>query len=95
MGEDEHRPRSGTTVTWTWSGADTALQTHTAGLKNFDVQYRVGSGTWTHDPERHDGDVAVAERPRRTATGTGCGSAPGTSCGYVSSYTAEMRIWVP
>ena len=40
------RSRSGTTVRWTWQGNDTTLQTHTAGLKNFDVQYRVGSGAW-------------------------------------------------
>lgn len=39
--------RSGTTVTWAWSGADTKLQTHTAGLKNFDVQYRVDDGSWS------------------------------------------------
>jgi hypothetical protein len=38
--------RSGATVSWTWSGADTWLQTHTAGLKNFDVEYRVDSGPW-------------------------------------------------
>lgn len=39
--------RSGTTITWAWTGADTRLQTHTAGLKNFVVQYRVDSGTWS------------------------------------------------
>lgn len=39
--------RSGTTVTWTWRGADRKLQTHTAGLKNFVVQYRVDSGSWS------------------------------------------------
>ena len=39
--------RSGTTVMWSWTGGDTRLQTHTAGLKNFVVQYRVDSGSWT------------------------------------------------
>src|SRR5207237_7233594 len=39
--------RSGSTVTWSWSGGDTKLQSHTAGLKNFDVEYRVDAGTWT------------------------------------------------
>ena len=38
--------RSGTTVTWTWAGGDRKLQTHTAGLKNFVVQYRVDGGSW-------------------------------------------------
>jgi uncharacterized protein YkwD len=38
--------RQGDDVTWTWRGADTALQTHTAGLRDFDVQYRVDWGSW-------------------------------------------------
>ena len=37
---------SGRTATWRWSGSDVALQTHTAGLCTFDVQYRDGSGAW-------------------------------------------------
>jgi uncharacterized protein YkwD len=39
--------RSGSTVSWSWTGGDIALQTHTAWLKNFDVQYRVDGGTWS------------------------------------------------
>lgn len=38
--------RSGDTIRWVWSGRDPWLQTHTAGLRDFDVQYRVGSGDW-------------------------------------------------
>ena len=38
--------RSGDTVRWVWSGRDPWLQTHTAGLRDFDVQYRIGSGDW-------------------------------------------------
>src|SRR6185312_14378310 len=38
--------RSGTAAFWTWSGYDAQLQTHTAGLRDYDVQYRVDSGTW-------------------------------------------------
>lgn len=38
--------RIGTTAWFTWSGYDPRLQTHTAGLANFDVQYKVDSGTW-------------------------------------------------
>lgn len=36
----------GQTVSWTWRGTEVALQTHTAGLCNFDVQYRVDAGPW-------------------------------------------------
>lgn len=38
--------RSGTTAFWTWAGHDGQLQTHTAGLRDFDVQYRVDGGPW-------------------------------------------------
>jgi uncharacterized protein YkwD len=39
--------RSGDDVSWTWNGYDPLLQTHTAGLRDYDVQYRVGSGSWS------------------------------------------------
>ena len=37
---------SGHTVFYTWTGRDGQLQTHTAGLANFDVEYRVDTGVW-------------------------------------------------
>ncbi|HYC06380.1 MAG TPA: CAP domain-containing protein [Candidatus Binatia bacterium] len=38
--------RSGSTVHFVWSGADVPLQLHTAGLRSFDVEYRVDAGDW-------------------------------------------------
>jgi uncharacterized protein YkwD len=38
--------RSGRTVSFTWTGHDGHLQTHTAGLRDFDVDYRVDGGPW-------------------------------------------------
>ncbi len=38
--------RSGTTVTFTWHGYDPLLQSHWAGLRDFDVWYRVDDGAW-------------------------------------------------
>ncbi len=38
--------RSGDDVRWSWTGDDIRLQTHTAGMRDFDVQYRVGGGSW-------------------------------------------------
>lgn len=86
--------RSGTTVSFGWSGADPLLQTHTAGFKNYDVQYRVDSGSWT------------TIRSGTTATSLSLGSrAKGhyyglrirgrDNLGIVSSFSAEMRVWVP
>jgi uncharacterized protein YkwD len=38
---------SGHTITFTWTGRDGVLQSHTAGLKDYDVQYRVDNGAWS------------------------------------------------
>ena len=38
--------RSGNDVTWSWTGADRRLQTHTAGLRDYDVELRVDQGSW-------------------------------------------------
>jgi hypothetical protein len=37
---------SGDDSRWTWHGYDPLMQTHTAGLKSFDVQTRVDWGNW-------------------------------------------------
>jgi uncharacterized protein YkwD len=69
----------GQTVTFTWSGRDGALQSHTAGLRDFDVQYRVDAGPWrtirTHTtatklvlgarPAGHTYSIRVRDRDRR------------------------------
>ena len=38
--------RSGDDVTWSWRGYDRPLQTHTAGLRDYDIQLRVDAGPW-------------------------------------------------
>lgn len=86
--------RSGTTVSWTWTGADTKLQTRTAGLKNFDVQYRVDSGSWT---TIRSGTTAkwLSLSGRAHGHWYGVRVRARDNLGYLSSYTAELRIWVP
>lgn len=86
--------RSGTTVSWSWTGADTKLQTHTAGLKNFDVQYRVGSGTWaTIRSGTTSKSLSLSNRTHGRYYGLRVRSRD--NLGYVSAWSAEMRIWVP
>jgi hypothetical protein len=86
--------RSGRDVTWTWSGADLLLQTHTAGLATYRVEARVDGGRW------------ASVRPRTTTTSrTVRGLAPGhwygirvratDRAGNVGSWSAEMRVYVP
>ena len=84
---------SGTTVTWTWGGADVPLQTHTSGLHNYDVEYHVDSGSWgfilsgvtrrylvidNRAPGHYYG-IRVRSRDWR---------------GNVSAWSAELRVWV-
>lgn len=38
--------KSGRDITWTWRGTDVPLQTHTSGFRDFDIEYRVDSGSW-------------------------------------------------
>jgi uncharacterized protein YkwD len=86
--------RSGTTVSWSWTGHDIHLQTHTAWLKNYDVEYRVDSGSWSII---RSGTTATS----LTLTGRRSGHYYGVRVrsrdyrGYVSGWTAEVRIWVP
>ncbi len=86
--------RSGDDVTFTWTGADRRLQTHTAGLKNFDVQLKRDSGPWRtirtgitatsitlwNRASGHVYKLRVRSRDNR---------------GYVSPWTTRLRIWVP
>ncbi len=86
--------RSGTSVTFRWSGSDPLLQTHTAGLAGFNVEYRVNGGAWR------------LIRSRTTMTWLGLTHrTPGATYsfrvqavdrrGNLSAWTAEKRVRIP
>ena len=86
--------RSGTTVTFKWYGRDRLLQTHTAGFRDFDVEYRVDEGAWR------------LVRDNTTSTGTTWASRPRghtywvrvrgrDRAGNVSSWSAPLGLHVP
>jgi uncharacterized protein YkwD len=86
--------RTGDDVRWTWTGADVRLQTHTAGLRDFDIQYRVGYGTWRllRDNTKAYG-ITIADRPHGQSYAL---RVRGTDQrGNVGAWSAEKRIWVP
>jgi uncharacterized protein YkwD len=86
--------RSGTTVKWTWKGADTKLQTHTSGLKNFDVQYKVDGGTWkTIRSGTTAKSLTLYSRARGHCYYLRVRSRDNRL--YVSSYTASLKVCVP
>jgi uncharacterized protein YkwD len=86
--------RSGDDASWTWSGYDLRLQTHTAGLRDYDVQYRVGSGTWRLLRDNTSStSITLANRPggrtyslRVRAT---------DRRGNVGAWSSASRIWIP
>ena len=93
VGRVTGRSRSGDDIRWTWSGYDPRLQTHTAGLRDFDVLYRVGYGYWrllknnttgTSLSLSNRGSGSYAIRVRAT-----------DRRGNVGAWSSESRIWVP
>ena len=86
--------RSGTTISWTWTGGDIALQTHTAWLKNFDVQYRVDSGTWSTIRSATTGkSLSLGSRVSGHCYGLRVRSRDNRY--NLSAYTGESRICIP
>jgi hypothetical protein len=86
--------RSGDDIRWTWTGSDVPLQTHTAGFRDFDVQYRVDSGSWR-----------LARDNVTSTTLTMVDKAGGHTyglrvrgrdrAGNVGSWSAELRVSLP
>jgi uncharacterized protein YkwD len=84
--------RSGDDVTWTWTGYDPVLQTHTAGLRDFDVQVRRGSNAWT--TFRNDTTTRALTLYDRSGT-YGLRVRARDRRGNVGPWTAELRVWIP
>jgi hypothetical protein len=86
--------RSGRDVVFTWSGYDRRLQTHTAGLRSFDVQMRRDGGTWRTVRDNTTRTRAVfLDRARGRWYGFRVQAADRR--GTLSRWTSEIRIWVP
>jgi hypothetical protein len=86
--------RSGTTITFSFSGYDPKLQSRTAGLRSFDVQLRRDGGTWR--TVRNDitwTTVRFKDRTRGHWYGVRVQAADRR--GTLSPWTTEKRIWVP
>ena len=88
------RSVSGRTVRFTWGATDVKLQTHTAGVKNYNVEYRIDTGayvqirtattsTWLTLRQRARGHwytVRIQARDKR---------------GNLSGWSTGKRAWVP
>jgi hypothetical protein len=86
--------RTGTTVRFSWSGYDPRLQTHTAGLRSFDVLYRVDGGTWrTIRNDTTSTALTLYSRPHGHWYGFRVQAADRR--GNLSRWTSAKRVWVP
>ena len=56
--------RSGSSVWFRYSGTDPVLQTHTAGMRDYDIGYRVDNGPWSIIKlHRTSGSITFSSRP--------------------------------
>lgn len=84
----------GRDLKWTWTGADVRLQTHTAGLKSYNVELRIDNGAYVqirtnttktslsllHQARGHWYSVRVQAKDKR---------------GNLSAWSHGMRAWLP
>jgi uncharacterized protein YkwD len=85
---------SGDDITWSWTGADVPLQTHTAGLRDYDVQYRVGSGSW--QTTRNDTtSKTITLHSLSSGVGYGVRVRATDRHGNAGAWTAERRVTLP
>ena len=88
------KSRSGDDVSWTWNGYDPRLQTHTAGLRDFDVQYRIGYGAWQTIYDNTTSKSLVL-RDRAHGQSYAIRVRATDRRGNVGPWTIEQRVWVP
>ena len=83
-----------TSLHFTWSGTDPLLQTHTAGLRGFNVQYRVDGGAW-YQIRTMTTMTWLGLSNRRHGHYYSFRVQASDKRGNLSAWTAEKRIWVP
>ncbi len=85
---------SGTTITYRWKGSDPLLQTHTAGLRSFDVEWKHDNASW--QLLRND-TTATAIRlvDRKPGHWFWFRVQAADRGGRLSAWTPAIRIWVP
>jgi uncharacterized protein YkwD len=88
------RSRSGTTVRFTWAGADMKLQLHTSGLSSFDVEERVDGGPWSII-RSHTTARSVTLRSRKRGHTYWVRVRSRDHAGNVSTWSPAMHVTVP
>ena len=86
--------RSGSTVHFSWTGAEIRLQTHTSGFRSFDLLYRASGGTWRIIRSGTTStSISIASRPSRHSYYLSVRARD--NAGNLSAWSAPLHIWVP
>jgi hypothetical protein len=86
--------RAGTTITFRWDGADPPLQSHTAGLRGFDVRFRRDDRSW-RTIRVNTTATSLTLRNRRHGHAFLFRVRARDERGNLSRWTSRMRIRVP
>lgn len=85
---------SGMTGRFAWTGSDPLLQTHTAGLMDYNVQYRVDSGPWKQI-RTATRTTSIALLSRLHGHYYSIRIQARDRLGNLSAWTSGSRVWVP
>ena len=86
--------RSGATARFAWTGTDVLLQTHTAGLASFDVEYKIGGGSWrTIRTGTHATSLSLKSRPHGHSYWLSVRARD--RAGNLSAWSKPLHVWVP
>jgi hypothetical protein len=77
-----------------YSGYDVLLQTHTSGLRDYDLEYRVDSGPW-HIIRTHRTAVSITLAFRARGHTYYLSVRARDHAGYVSSWSSPLHVSVP
>jgi uncharacterized protein YkwD len=86
--------RSGTDLRWSWTGGDVRLQTHTSGLRDYDLQYRVDNGSWL-TLRNNTGTTSVVLAGRVTGHSYALRLRATDRGGNIGTWSAPLPVWVP
>jgi uncharacterized protein YkwD len=85
---------SGNDIRWSWRGGDVPLQTHTSGLRDFTLQWRMDRGTWA---TIGSGVTATSRWTSDHARGHwyGLRVRARDRAGNTGPWSRELRVWLP
>ena len=85
---------SGTTVSFSWSGVDPVLQSHWAGMRSYNVQYRIDSGRWMN-LRINTTATSLVVKNRLRGHWYRFRVQPADQRGNLGRWTSETKIWLP